>query len=73
MKKECVFKCQIHGLWYRVYECVNPDDKGWNYYQTYIGKKRLDHRTWSCLGSAIGSILTVADESAMNDMKVVWE
>lgn len=73
MSKTCVFKCQINGKWYRVYECANPDDSYRTCYQTYIGRKRLDYCTWSRLGSAIGSILTTADEGMVCDLVEVWK
>lgn len=73
MKKRCIFKCQINGKWYYVYECPNPILRVLKYYQTYIGRKRLDSCTWSCLGSAIGSILKNADEGALVDLVEVWK
>ena len=73
MEKKCVFKCCINGKWYRVYECVHPDDHRRNFYQTFIGRKRLDFNIWSCLGSAIGSILTSVDRGIMNDLISFWK
>ena len=73
MIKKCVFKCLINGKWYRVYECVHPDDKYRTYYQTYVGRKRYDLCTWSCLGAAIGSILCECGEDVMNDLITVWK
>lgn len=73
MKKVLVFKCQANGKWYRVYECVHPVDRNRTYYQTYIGRKRLDSRTWSCLGSAIGSILGTIEEGILIDLIQVWK
>lgn len=73
MKKELVFKCQANGKWYRVYECVHPVNKFRTYYQTYIGRKRLDACTWSCLGSAIGSILREIEEGILIDLVEVWK
>lgn len=73
MKKECVFKCQINGKWYYIYECVHPADKGRTYYLTYIGRKRLNHITWSCMGSAIGSILDSLEDGTLIDLVQVWK
>lgn len=73
MKKVCVFKCQIDGMWYYVYECPNPVCKDVTYYQTYVGRKRLDLCTWSCLGSAIGSILSVSGDGVLDDLVEVWK
>lgn len=73
MKKNCVFKCQINGKWYRVYECVHPDDEHKKFYQTYVGRKRLDLCYWSYLGSAIGSILSVLEDSVLTDLVEVWK
>lgn len=73
MEKRCVFKCCINGKWYRVYECVHPADKFRTYYQTYAGRKRLDLFTWTRLGSAIGSILSVVEKRVLIDLVEVWK
>lgn len=73
MMKQCVFRCQIDGKWYRVYECVHPDDKHRTYYQTYIGRKKLDDCTWACLGAAIGSILSVVEGDVLKELMFVWQ
>ena len=73
MKKELIFKCQINGKWYRVFECVHPNEERRTVYLTYIGRKRFDHCTWSCLGSAIGSILSVMGKDMMIDLVEVWK
>lgn len=72
MKKTCVFKCQFNATWYRVYECVHPDDKQRTYYQTYVGRKKLEVSTWSSLGAAIGSILSSVGCDVMNDLTCIW-
>ena len=73
MNKKCVFKCLINGKWYRVYECVHPDDKHRNAYQTYVGRKRLDVLTWVSLGAAIGSILCEYHRTVVFDLIEVWK
>ena len=73
MQKKCVFKCQFNGKWFYVYEVPHPDLSKVTYYQTYVGRKRLDHYYWSCLGSAIGSILSVLDDSVIIDLVQVWK
>ena len=73
MKKKCIFKCPINGKWYRVFECVQPNDEYKTYYQTYVDRRRLDVRTWFCLGGAIGSILYESDRNMFNELKVVWK
>lgn len=73
MKRRCVFKCQIYGKWYYVYEYPNPILRDMPYYQTYVGRKRLDVCTWSCLGSAIGSILSNLEDGVLIDLVQVWK
>lgn len=72
MKKTCVFKCQFDETWYRVYVCVHPDNRQKTYYQTYVGRKRLDHSTWPSLGAAIGSIINRLGYDVINDLMRIW-
>lgn len=72
MTKDCIFKCQINGKWYRVYECVHPGDMRRTYYLTYVGRRRYDHSTWGSLGAAIGSILGACDGDVISDLKYIW-
>lgn len=73
MKKKCVFKCQINGKWYRVYECVLPVDEHRTYYRTYVGRKRFDPFTWERLGGAIGSILCEYHSTVVYDLIDMWK
>ena len=72
MEKVCVFKCNVSGKWFRVYECAHPDDSRRTCYQTYIGRKRLDSSTWSNLGSAIGSILDTVGYDVVSNLVEAW-
>ena len=73
MRRRCVFKCQIYGKWYYVYEYPHPKSRGLTYYKTYVGRKRLDVCTWSYLGSAIGSILKELEGGVLIDLVEVWK
>lgn len=73
MKKECVFKCQIDGKWYKVYKVPHQYFTREYQYVTYCGRRRLEGFQWSCIGSAVGAILDMIKPEWLNDIRVVWK
>lgn len=72
MKKECIFRCQINGKWYRVLVEPHPNLEGHFIYWTYVERRRFDTVYWNTLAGAIGSILTVYGPEFNVEYKAIW-